>query len=399
VAACALVSLPLIVLGPLRGDEQAYHYPLAVAFSRHFPLFEWDYTSAYTPLPYVVTGLLMKLLGPHLIVARVVNLLVGILGIVGFYRTALLVRPGAALWAAVFVAFAPYYLRDCSVFYVAIWPVVCSVWALLFYLRRRGRRDVLLASVFMGAGSLSGQWAIIIVVAAVASECVSAFDDRWKSTRPRIVAALATVGVILLFQIPVVAVFIGWGGLTPWRFRAHSLEVTPQHLVGALAVIGFTFAWWVVARIGRLRPFQLTAVVALVPLFLLALPEVSVYQGASRFTGLTAQILGRASNALGSETAVLLVPAAMLGVVALWLLLSSPDAVRWPVLRLATVLSIVTFTAAVQLGESHTRIAIVIAFLLAIAVAPGDRSLKLVVTQSSLLGVLYAVYHAFIKAA
>lgn len=164
-------------------------------------------------------------------------------------------------------------------------------------------------------------------------------------------------------------------------------------------MIGFTFAWWVVARIGRLRPFQLTAVVALVPLFLLALPEVSVYQGASRFTGLTAQILGRASNALGSETAVLLVPAAMLGVVALWLLLSSPDAVRWPVLRLATVLSIVTFTAAVQLGESHTRIAIVIAFLLAIAVAPGDRSLKLVVTQSSLLGVLYAVYHAFIKAA
>lgn len=395
-AAMAVICIPLMATTPLIGDER-YHFPLVVRFMSGFPVFAPDYSSAYTPLPYIVTGTLLHLTGPSLLAARMVNFIVGVLGAWGFYSLARLVRPGAERWALVFLAFSPYYLRDCSVLYVGNWAVVPTVWALYFYFRRSGGRDMVAAAALFGVATLCGQWALAVAFAALVAELGCAFTPQWRTTPTSLRAAAVRGGLVLLFQAPAAWIFVRWGALTAPRFsHAHGVVLAPGHAVGVLSVLGFVFVWWVVRRLGRIPPLRLAMLATLLPLILLGLPVVSQRQGLEQFTGLSARILQFAGARAGFDAPLLLVPAALFGLVLLYLTLRV-GSVSDATIALSVALLFVAFSGSQIVGESHLRLLPPLVFLGVVSREPPDWTLRAVVVQSSLLGIAYAIYHGVFK--
>lgn len=395
-----IVSLTLAAFTPQNGDE-FYHYPLARSFPGTFPVFTDQYTSAYTPLPYLLAGSWMKVAGTSLYSARAFNLIVGILGLLGMLALAKRLAPEHSLLPVVFLAFQPYYLRDCFIFYMGNYGLVAVIWALRFYLDRRTPRNTLLTAAMLGAATLCSQWALTVVAGVIAAEFVHTLGPGWRVARDRAREFFPRVLVVLACQIPTVAVFVGWGGLTHPSFAAHALQVSMPHVTGVLAVLGFVFAFWTLGKLRSIPPRVLVPVLLVSPLFLASLPEVSVYQGATRFTGLAARILAGVSTRLGFEAPVMLIPAAVLGLLALYALCRSPapEADRLLAIRFGALLLVVAYGVSTILGETHVAFSLPLFFILAWRDRVAPVWTRLVVAQSSVLGLVYVIYFAFFKQA
>jgi hypothetical protein len=244
---------------------------------------------------------------------------------------------------------------------------------------------------------LCGQWALLVVAAAAISEIGGVFSSSWRTSPQAIRAGGIRIGVLLLFQLPAVWVFLGWGALTAPRFAgAHSLVLTPGHAVGVLAILGFTFSWWAGRRIARVSPLNLAMLAVFLPLLYLGLPVVSQYQGPEQITGLSTRLLSFAGAWIGFDTPILLVPAAFLALVMLKLTLRV-DSISNASICLAILLLMVGFSGSAIVGESHIRLLPPLLFIAAVALEPPDWTLRMLVAQSSALGVAYAVYHAVFK--
>lgn len=389
---CAAVSLPLIFTTPLIGDE-VYHYPLAERFTHDFELVGQSYSSAYTPLSYIVAGTLMRIVGPHLWFARLLNLVVGILGIIAFHRIAQHLTGRRSTWPALFIACAPYYLRNCSVFYMGNYALVCVLWSFWLLWRGGGRSSTVLTGLLLGAATLCGQWALAVAGTVVLCDLATAVLSRSDPQKRR--AAWWRIASVVLFQMPSAAVFAAWGGFTHPSFYPYKLTLAPTHVTAVLAVFGFTFGLWTLSRFRRTPLSRLSVGLLAIPLGLFALPEVSGYQGPTLFTGLTAQILGAASAAAGFDAPLLLAPAAAIGLVLMVILMDS--ARRHVLLALSALALLVIYASSFTLGETHMMMAVSFVFLLIYAYHECNVWLKLTIVQSAALGIAYAVYHSLVK--
>lgn len=395
-AAVTILSISLAMHAPRIGDE-VFHYKTAEAFVHGIPVFSNSYDSAYTPLPYMVAGGWLRVWGGGLLQARILNLLIGLIGIAGMYRLARNFDPTTAVIPAAYLAFQPYYLRDCAVFYMGNYGLVASIWALRYYTDPAHRHRAWSTGALLGIATLCSQWALAVVGAIVAGEFVESFDPSWKLSRHTLRARIGLVAIVTACQLPVACVFAGWHGLTHPRFHEHTLAMSMPHVTGVFAVLGFTFALWFIGRARRLTPFVAVLTLASIPVFALSVPEVSVYQGRELFTGLTVRILAGVTSRIGAPPALLIAPAAFGGLLVLVSVWAGRDRPVPPALYLSVVMLLVAYSVSTILGETHVAFALPLIFLLAWSASPRSRGIRYVLAQSCALGVVYAVYFMLLK--
>jgi len=392
--ACALSCLVL----PAVHDEATNHFPLAEAFRDGFPVFSDAYPSAYTPFPYLIVGRLLDVLGPHIWVARLYNLLIGLLGVLGFRY--LLRRLGVRDrgWALLVFALYPYYLRNCALFFMGNNAVVFAVWGVALCCRPQGHARYALGAVCCGLATLSGQYVLPVVAGLALAEVVGATED-WNEERRELGPRLFRILLLAACQVPTLLVFWGWGGFTHPAYEVHGLQLSGAHVTGIFFVLGVAFCCWILPRIrtGGLAGLQgLSYSLLTAPLFLICLPVVSVDQGIGIFPGLFSRSVAAVSSRLGWDSPLLMVPFAVLGVMVLVEVLRERSAATLG-LRLGIPLLLIALGLSTQVGESN--VATVVPFVLAVVcVRPISPAWRLaMVGQTAVLGVAYLLYLTFVK--
>jgi len=262
VGAALLLSLPFFVMilatklrFRLIGDEAPFHMKVIEALANDWPRINLaDYSSASTPLSYILLTAFGKVVGFEIWKLRLFSTVATFIASYLFYRLARKLRLPYPMLCAFILVFFPYIFFSGYTIYPASFALFFGVAALDNYLMGDGSlRKMLMGSVFATLAILCSQAYIILPASFLAVEVLGALRrgsmlaTRWAYSR------LIVLAIPILSFVPLVLL---WGGFTSPSNRAAAggdwyLELNPQQLNFTLIFVGFYFFPVVLRRQSR----------------------------------------------------------------------------------------------------------------------------------------------------
>lgn len=140
-----------IQTGNIHFDESNSHLPALELFTSNDPVtasLSAEYSSASTPLPYIIASLPLKLfnLKPSLSSARLVNIIISFICLIIFIK---LVKKADFLYPAMILFFYPYFLKPSFAFFMSVYGLFFFLIFIYFILKKNN------AGFFLGSLSLS----------------------------------------------------------------------------------------------------------------------------------------------------------------------------------------------------------------------------------------------------
>jgi hypothetical protein len=259
-----IFCLVAIFITPGFGDEINYHSPLARNISwRQVMDLHSDYSSAYTPLPYLIGSAALKI-WDSLYALRILNYLVFLAMICAFHLLASnFLKDG---WLLTFLVFLnPYLMMSAFVYYMYNWGLLFAFLGLYFYLVRNSN---LLANLFVSLAVLSQQWMLVLVIAI--------WLHGWVLFRERkITLRVFMKGTLwqFFFLAPAILLFIRWQGLTHPNFSSHAMSPSFEHLSAVLSHFGFIMLFPILATARGFFRAKYIPLLFSAPLFWLSIPR------------------------------------------------------------------------------------------------------------------------------
>ena len=152
------------------GDESAYHAPLAETINWHSIINSHsNYSSAYTPLPYLIGNIFYKI-WPSLYMLRLLNWLVVLMSVFIFYKIASRIVPENKWESTLLFTANPYLLRASFIYVMFGYGLLFALIGIYLYFYAEMKYNYLLTNIFFGLAVLSMQWMLVLYPAFLLSE-------------------------------------------------------------------------------------------------------------------------------------------------------------------------------------------------------------------------------------
>ncbi len=263
-----LVSLIFIYIsfGLVTYFTANYHYDEILHHSKNVKLFSEkgveaivseEYSSANTPLPYLIPALITSLFQfhPEIKHLRLFNLITSFILILLLF---IYYKPFNSNPLLLFILFFyPHYLKNTFGFFMGIYGLLFFILTLIFY-QREGEINKFLSGLFLSFAILSQQYYLPIFFFLIFNEIFSNKIYKQK------IVNITLISISMLF--PAFLFFI-WEGFTHINFVEHSIRFSPVYVTAIFASIGFIFAPVVLQKILSL-PFSLKLLIFILTLIL-----------------------------------------------------------------------------------------------------------------------------------
>ena len=373
------------------GDEQYYHYPLAqnISLSKIINTGS-DYSSAYTPLPYLAGNLVLKI-SSSLVALRILNYAVFLLTIYFFYLLAKEVSKDHLVLTLLFFL-NPYLLKASYLFIMFNWGLLFILIALNIYFSE-GKARQLRGDFFLLLAVLCQQWMLVVVLAVLLYQLDLFFKGKIKIN----FLAKSFIGKFVIF-LPAILLFYSWQGLTHPNFASHSLQPTFEHLNGVLANIGFLMFLVVLANYKNLLKMKNVLLLFPLPLLWLAIPKHSLSHGPREITGIVSQLVTKVYAGMHIPYDFSMFFFIIAGYLFLLLIISKNENDLAKIFQYAVLGFFIAFIASSRLAASHIYISLPLILLLFRAeIEKMKRTKNIMITQFFLLSLVYLIYITFYR--
>jgi hypothetical protein len=394
----AFFLLSLTKIGSFTQDESEYHFPTLLNFYQNgwAAMLNDRYAAANTPLPYLLIALLAKVMGPSLLLARLVTALVSFASFL--LAKALLERRRASPFAVAALLFFPYFFVNSFVFYAVNFGVLFLLAGLLVLQKARpGGAGFFLAGTFFSAAVMCQQFYLVVPVAVAMHRMLEQLRSPALRRAGWIADEFIASVLLLAPLLAPFALFAAWGGITHVNFRVHSVMFSPTNITGILFVVGFYFFPYVL-QVRREIPWAqwLVVLAASIAMVVLFRPTYSDVQGPGLFTGLVLHLVDIVQKRQPIAAWLLLTLLVMAGMLAVWALgRSLRDSWERLLFVIAAVLTIPYWMNS-QMGERHL-LGLMVVLLLLVLPRFDELPARIYSGSIGLLGVSYFFYWIFIK--
>ncbi len=402
---CVLAALGILLVflsvslwhaGAYAMDETDFHYPNVLNFYQHGweAIFNHAYSAANTPLPYLIVAGLAKLVGPSLVLARVVTAVFSFLAFAATLTVLARLKIPPVYGFVPF--FYPYFFLHAFIFYVINYGLFFGLLGLVFLSKPgNSRGQELLAGTCFSLAILCQQFYLMFLAAALLMRAWTFWQQRSQpgSFGPFLVSCVA-LGLPALLPL---FIFFRWGGLVHPNFKVHQLAFLPSNITALLMVTGFYFAPVAFTKIKAADSWKwVLAIFSAVMLTLYFTPVYSNFDGAGKFNGLVYHLLYFITGGHRLVLDVLLVILVASGLVVFAnLAFARKNGFEW-LLFCCAVLLAASYSMSAMLGERHLLAMVYILFLLALArFRPSIANVYLPVM--AVLGIAYYYYFLFLK--
>lgn len=373
------------------GDEAHYHYPLARNFTSNMLFNEnSSYSSAYTPLPYII-GHGIYMIIPSLYVLRLLNWLVVLLTIFAFYMIMMNIVKEKSLELTLLFAANPYLIT--SSFYYLAYPygILFALLGIYFYFYSTRKYHYFIAHIMWGLAVLCMQWLLMIYVGIMLFEIRERIKSNSRLTNIILFRSVITKAVSL---IPILTIFYIWRGITHPNFQTHTMVSSLEHVCSVLAILGFVFFFYLIFSYKFFMNERIFYLLFLFPLLFLAQPQHSANHGITSITGIVSALMKKIEVVTSIPYPIGSCVLTIVGVMVLWLFIRGTRhkyefVVLYIVLGLSTALAVST-----RLGASHIFVT-----LLPFAIILTSRHLierkyvvGLMIVQMYLITIVYLLY-------
>jgi len=380
-----------IFIAPSYMDEQNYHYPLAQNNSLNKIINpDSDYSSAYTPLPYLVANLVLKISG-SLAALRILNYVVFLCAVWFFYLLAKKLTKDHLVLTLLFFL-NPYLLKASYMFLLYNWGLLFLLIALNMYFSE-GKARPWLGDLFLLLAVLSQQWMLVVVLALLLYQ----LDLYLKKQIAINLLVKSFIGKFIVF-LPVLLLFYSWRGLTHPNFVSHSLHPTFEHLNAVLANIGLIMLFVVLANFKNLLKISNVLLLFPLPLFWLAIPKHSMGHGPREITGIVSQLATKVYASLHISYDFIMFFFIVIGYLFLFLILNKNENDLSKIFQYALLGFFMAFVASARLAASHIYISLPLILLLFRSEIEKMRTTKnFMIMQFFLLSIVYLIYITFFR--
>lgn len=380
--------------GKIQLDEREFHIPTAKSFySKNIAdvIQGNEYKTASTPLPYIITAFVHRLVGaePKLQSVRVVNIVVSI------FTTAVLIWllnslkiPGFPYIAVMF--FYPYFLKPSFTFHMAGYGLFFYV-LFLKYIDEEGIMHQILSGLALCFAVLSQQFYLVMAALPVA---VILF--RGKDSVP-LDRGLISICVVILCLSPAFILFYFWGGLTHPNFRTWGVQFSVHNLTGVLSVLGITFLPVILSELKKIdRKLMVIFLGLSIILSVFFFPTWSEIPGPGVMPGMTFNLLERISvfsSLTGYFAKSLLI---FMGISSLFVMIRNKFSN--PVLLSALMLIVVAFSINKIPSERHMLPLVATAMIIMFPSVKPSYARDYWLPYQAMIGITYFFYMMFLTA-
>jgi len=383
-----------IIKTPTWGDELNFHAPLAQNISWEKIIdADSNYSSAYTPLPYIIGNLFYRIKA-SLYTLRIVNGLVYILTIIVVFKLFSQIDKTNALALTALTSLNPYLFRAGYIYLMSNYGILFALTGIYVYFYLQGAKRLWLSHICWMAAVLSMQWILLVYVAFVIYEFELFVLERKDY---KAFAKLFLLKIISL--LPALYLFWCWQGLTHPNFHSHTLASSIAHVDAVLSVLGFWFFLFIITEIKKLKRKIVAWLIFLVPVLLLNLPKHAAKHGLFVITGIASAFCKKTEQILQipySVSTAVLVLAGVLLLVMLWNNDGLDDFQRTMLYMVSGLFT--AFAVSTLLGASHIFIAM--PFILFIPAKKPVQNRKLfsgLVFQYFVMSIAYNGYIIFFR--
>ena len=388
-----LLALYYIPRRSALSDEYNFHLPLAIQFY-HTPVFKVitgeHYTSANTPLPYIVSAVLLKTFGlePDIYKLRLINLSVYILTITLLFFGYL----KRDIWMLIIIACNVYLLKSAVMFYMSDWGLL---FFFIFLITTRYMNEfpsALNMSILILSGLfaiMSQQFYMVLPVALL----IGTFKINNKQI---ILAPLPYVLVAVCTIILPALLFMQWGGMTHPNFTGYNpVEFAPTNITAVLAIAGFHLSPFILLKIAKERKvYWLCAVLAIIfGVFLTPQYDHYMYEGA--ISGVTFRFIDNVAMHSMIGVKILTSIFAYMGILTFQEVMAKKEkSLNTTIIRTAILLFFAVYLFTSHLGERHIIPMICLLYLTLLPRVINRKVLYIWAAAQFIIGVIY-INHLF----
>lgn len=241
-------AISLVFLN-IQYDELNHHIPTTILFLNSDPitaLLSREYSSANTPFPYLVNSLFLIIaaLEPSVFTLRLINIILGLGFILLFFGFLKRFAPNNLFIAFLFF-FYPYFLKTTFAYFMAIYGLVFLL-LYLFVLKGNKESSELKGGVTVSLGVLSQQFLIPVLG-------YQFIRQIFTFTYHDIKGWLTGLSKFLLPAVPLLIVFLLWGGWTHPNYAKHAVGFSITSVATMLVSVGMPFLPFAARKVLRLR--------------------------------------------------------------------------------------------------------------------------------------------------
>ncbi|MDR3610675.1 MAG: hypothetical protein P4L27_08940 [Ignavibacteriaceae bacterium] len=382
-----------IFFTPICGDELFFHYPNTqnISFSQIINN-HTTYSSAYTPLPYILGSVVYKINGT-IYVLRLLNYLILIILCFFIYKIAQHLKFDPLLLVLLIIS-NPYLIVSSFTYYMFNYGLLFTIIGIYYYFFSNFKYRQIISHLFFGLAILSQQWMLVVIFALFLNEIMQLYKKE-ISKKDFFNKLLLKV----IFLLPALALFYQWGGLTHPNFEHHTLKSSFEHLNAFLANIGFAGIFLALYKFKKVLKFEYLPLLFIIPMFYFSIPLHSQSNGPEVSTGLAAQLSIQIHRFFFFPYQINMLVLIILGVVSLIMIIlknenSFSSFLKYAILGFATVFSISTIVGAI-----HIFLCIPFFFLIFSTELKENKLLVRIVTvQMYLTSIFYIIYWSFMVA-
>ncbi|MFH0736783.1 MAG: hypothetical protein V1773_18280 [bacterium] len=376
-----------IFITPVWGDEVVYHYPNALNIS-FFNIIESNstYSSAYTPLPYVLGGVVCKI-NNSIVTLRILNYFIFLLLIYYLYKIAVQLNYNPWLFVLLIIS-NPYLLRSSFAYYMFNYGLLFSIICIYYYFFSKTKYKLIISHLFLGLAVLSQQWMLIIGFALFVNELTQYFKKILNKKQ-----LINVVLYKLIFLFPASLLFYCWGGLTHPHFQMHGLQPTFEHLNAVLANFGFVGIFIVIYKIKDILNYKYIPLIFILPIVWFTIPIHSQVHGPGISTGVASQLSMQIQKYLFIPYQASMALLIVAGIILFVFILSKSESNFTCFIKYTILGFIVAFMSSVLLGASHIFISVPFLLIIFFPELNENKALgKIVFTQLYLIALFYIIY-------
>jgi len=353
----AVPFVPIILLTGLSfrfvGDEGLFHIKAINAFASSWPIPNIaDYSSASTPLPYLLWTIYGKIVGFEIWKLRILSVVVTYLMVNLFYNLCKQHKLPYPLLSTLILLFFPYVFFHGFTIYTVSFGLFFGVWALHYYfLDEPNLIQLFKGSLLATLAIYCRQYYLVLPAGMLFFEL---WRTNWRSFVPAIRQRFWRLTILSLPIVLVLPLFWLWQGFTPPLHQTdHFVHPILQHLNFMPIFVGFYFLPILFSKNAikmlRFKKVALLVVAILLPIyFLFPLVYSEEPNRIAAMTGVIAHTLDILSQIIGSPGGV----AAKLGLWTAGLLIIFGEIINcpWSVVKsklfalLATFLILISLT-------------------------------------------------------
>ncbi|NUN07787.1 MAG: hypothetical protein HUU54_01265 [Ignavibacteriaceae bacterium] len=370
-------------------DEEGSHIPTAKSMY-HQNIIDVikgvEYKSASTPLPYLITALVHRIIKiePNLKSVRMQNLLISLVTIILFILLIKNTRSESFIFALI-LFFYPYFLKPSFTYHMSIYGLI-FFFLFLLTIRGEGLSNRFLAGLSLSMAVLSQQFYLVLFA-------VPLMKIVWAIGRNDVKREIAGSLLILALSItPVLFLLILWGGLTHPAYRNWGVEFRFENMSAVLTVMGIVSLPVVLASVKQIsRKYLITIIPVSIIIAIFFFPEWVSIPKAGGMTGMSFNALEKLSGSneiIGVMTKSFFI---FTGLVAIYVI-SLNNYKQNPLLLACFIMMLIAFVINKIPSERHLLPMVSMAILLLSPVVSRNQAQYIWLPYQILIGGIYFVY-------